>query len=126
MRQSIPRIKLLLYESFLEKIFRAENSCKKSQRFLNNPIYDFSAHPEIQSVVGIDRVVRDSLNGLISYGDVHDIQYASNSFNLVLNVESSHYYADLKKFIQEVERVLKPGGYFCWTGFAVRNEVRSF
>ena len=114
MRQSIPRIKLLLYESFLEKglIFRAEMK--------------FSAHPEIQSVVGIDRVVRDSLNGLISYGDVHDIQYASNSFNLVLNVESSHYYADLKKFIQELERVLKPGGYFCWTGFAVHNEVRSF
>uniref|UniRef100_A0A914EGF2 Methyltransferase type 11 domain-containing protein n=1 Tax=Acrobeloides nanus TaxID=290746 RepID=A0A914EGF2_9BILA len=81
-----------------------------------------SAHPEVKSVAGIDRVVRNSLNGLITYSDVHDMQCASNSFNLVLNVESSHCYADIKKFLQEVERVLKPGGYFCWADIAYSKE----
>jgi len=81
-----------------------------------------SAHPEVKSTSGIDRVVRDSQNGMITYSDVHDMQKDSNSYDLVLNVESSHFYANIKKFLQEVERVLKPGGFFCWTDIAYSKE----
>jgi len=33
----------------------------------------------------------------------------------VLNVESSHQYPNRQTFYNEVQRVLKPGGYFCYT-----------
>lgn len=36
------------------------------------------------------------------------------SVDILLNVESSHLYADMDAFLREVFRVLKPGGYFCW------------
>jgi ubiquinone/menaquinone biosynthesis C-methylase UbiE len=40
---------------------------------------------------------------------------ASASIDVVINVESSHCYADIEAFIAEVRRVLRPGGYlaFC-------------
>lgn len=40
---------------------------------------------------------------------------ASASIDVVINVESSHCYADIAGFIAEVRRVLRPGGYlaFC-------------
>ena len=31
-----------------------------------------------------------------------------------LNVESSHCYGSMEQFLREVNRVLKPGGYFLW------------
>jgi SAM-dependent methyltransferase len=39
------------------------------------------------------------------------------SFDVVLNVESSHSYPELGRFIREVERVLLPGGTFLFTDF---------
>ena len=37
------------------------------------------------------------------------------SYDIVLNVESSHCYPDLPKFLSEAKRVLRPGGFFVWT-----------
>lgn len=47
-------------------------------------------------------------------GDAHTLPFADASFDVVLNLESSHCYADMYAFISEVIRVLKPGGTFCW------------
>lgn len=66
------------------------------------------------------------MNGLIKYSDAHDLQCASTSYDMVVNVESSHFYADPKKFVQEVARVLKPGGYFCWCDIGYSKEVGLF
>ena len=38
--------------------------------------------------------------------------FESNTFDIIINVESSHCYDSMNKFINEVTRVLKPGGYF--------------
>lgn len=40
------------------------------------------------------------------------LPYADESFEGVLNVESSHCYADFDRFVAEVHRVLVPGGRF--------------
>jgi len=50
-------------------------------------------------------------------GNAQDIPFQKNSFDVVYNVESSHCYGDMSKFVSEVFRVLKSGGNFCWTDF---------
>lgn len=50
-------------------------------------------------------------------GDSMEIPFDENSFDAVMNVESSHCYSDLDKFLSEVHRVLKPSGSFLYTDF---------
>ncbi|MCW0234269.1 MAG: class I SAM-dependent methyltransferase, partial [Ferrovibrio sp.] len=38
--------------------------------------------------------------------------FPDNSFDIVVNIESSHCYADVPAFAREVSRVLAPGGWF--------------
>lgn len=38
----------------------------------------------------------------------------NNSTDVVLNVESSHCYPSMQKFLSEVNRILRPGGYFAF------------
>jgi ubiquinone/menaquinone biosynthesis C-methylase UbiE len=40
------------------------------------------------------------------------LPFMDNNFNVVINVESSHRYSDMERFLGEVYRVLRPGGYF--------------
>ncbi|MBL51818.1 MAG: SAM-dependent methyltransferase [Candidatus Marinimicrobia bacterium] len=47
-------------------------------------------------------------------GNSEEIPFDSDSFEAVLNVESSHCYGDMDIFLSEVKRVLIPGGYFLW------------
>merc|ERR1712045_162299 len=46
-----------------------------------------------------------------------ELPFEDNSFDIVIDVESSHVYSDFPRFLKEVHRVLKPGGSFCWTDF---------
>lgn len=45
-------------------------------------------------------------------GDAENLPFEDNSFDAVLNVESSHCYPNAVQFFKEVNRVLKPGGHF--------------
>jgi SAM-dependent methyltransferase len=57
------------------------------------------------------------LNGCFEFikGSAQDIPLPDNSFDIVLNVESSHCYPSFDGFLSEVKRVLKPGGLFLFT-----------
>ena len=48
-------------------------------------------------------------------GDSQDLPFEDSSFDIVLNIESSHCYPDLGRFFSEVRRVLRPGGHFSYT-----------
>lgn len=52
-------------------------------------------------------------------GDAHAMPFSSLSFDIVVNVESSHIYKQPVKFFEEVYRILKPGGKFLLTDFRV-------
>lgn len=56
-------------------------------------------------------------------GDAQQLPFADNSFDIVLNIESSHHYPSMVKFLHEVCRVLKPGGYFCIADYRERTEL---
>ncbi|HEV7936417.1 MAG TPA: methyltransferase domain-containing protein [Solirubrobacteraceae bacterium] len=45
-------------------------------------------------------------------GDAQDLPIASDSVDVIVNVESSHCYPSRARFFQEVARVLRPGGSF--------------
>lgn len=46
-------------------------------------------------------------------GDAQRLPFPDGSFDVVINVEASHCYPDFPGFVEEVARVLKPGGRFC-------------
>ena len=44
------------------------------------------------------------------HGDAEKLPFVDGSVNILVNIESSHNYPDLGRFLREVERVLSPGG----------------
>lgn len=50
--------------------------------------------------------------------DAQNLDYSDNSFDIIINVESSHCYDNLGLFYKEVKRVLKPNGIFLYTDCA--------
>lgn len=47
-------------------------------------------------------------------GDAMALPFPDAAFDVVLNVESSHCYADMARFAEEAARVLRPGGLLGW------------
>ncbi|OSC42370.1 phthiotriol/phenolphthiotriol dimycocerosates methyltransferase [Mycobacterium decipiens] len=48
-------------------------------------------------------------------GDAENLPFPDESFDAVINVESSHCYPHLSRFFAEVARVLRPGGHFLYS-----------
>ncbi|MFN2646813.1 MAG: class I SAM-dependent methyltransferase [Burkholderiales bacterium] len=56
---------------------------------------------------------RYDLDGLeFAHGDAEALPFADESFDAVINVESSHCYGSMPAFLREVRRVLRRGGDF--------------
>lgn len=49
------------------------------------------------------------------HGNAMEMPFPDDSFDVVVNVESSHCYPSTQGFFDEVARVLRPDGLFCWT-----------
>jgi ubiquinone/menaquinone biosynthesis C-methylase UbiE len=63
------------------------------------------------SPINIANCERDNAeNVTYKVSDAEDLQYESGTFDIVINVESSHCYQNFPKFVSEVQRVLKPNG----------------
>jgi ubiquinone/menaquinone biosynthesis C-methylase UbiE len=56
------------------------------------------------------------------HGDAEHLPFPDESFDAVLNVEASHTYPRLSRFLAEVSRVLRPGGHLLYADFRVRSE----
>lgn len=56
-------------------------------------------------------------------GDAEALPFPDGSFDAVLNVESSHCYGSLSRFLAEVARVLRPDGRFLWADLCPANQV---
>jgi fatty-acid O-methyltransferase len=58
---------------------------------------------------------RHNLPGLeFVCGDAENLPFADQSFDAVINIESSHCYPRFPRFLAEVARVLRPGGHFLY------------
>ena len=68
-----------------------------------------------QSAIELSRRLHKNVPNLqFIQGDAESLPFENHTFDVVINVESSHCYGNVNAFIKEVSRVLKPGGYFSW------------
>jgi ubiquinone/menaquinone biosynthesis C-methylase UbiE len=56
-------------------------------------------------------------------GDAEALRFPTGTFDVVLNIESSHCYGSMPTFLGEVIRTLRPGGYFLWADFRPRDRL---
>ena len=70
-----------------------------------------------KNAVGLCNSTHQYPNLSFCVGDSEKIPFENESFDVVLNVESSHCYGNIPLFLTEVNRVLKPGGFFLWADF---------
>ena len=67
---------------------------------------------------------RHQLPGLdFVHGDAENLPFPDQSFDAVINVEASHCYPRFPQFLEEVARVLRPGGHFLYTDVRRRPEI---
>ncbi|MDA2910829.1 class I SAM-dependent methyltransferase [Nitrospiraceae bacterium AH_259_D15_M11_P09] len=50
-------------------------------------------------------------------GDAEALQFDDQTFDVIINVEASHCYGNMAHFLEEVARILRPGGYFLFADF---------
>jgi ubiquinone/menaquinone biosynthesis C-methylase UbiE len=92
-------------------------------------------HFQPKSVVGVDITAgavdfccrHYAVEGLVfAQGDAQLLPFPDNAFDIVVNVESSGYYPDVQRFLQQVVRVLKPGGYFLYTDMRYYEDIDTW
>ncbi len=54
-------------------------------------------------------------------GDAEALTFERERFDAVINVESSHCYGSMERFLSEAARVLRPGGYLLWADLRERE-----
>ena len=65
----------------------------------------------------------DITNLSFQVGDAEAMPYENESFDVVLNVESSHCYPHMEKFLAEVCRVLRPDGHFLYCDLRLEGSL---
>ena len=70
-----------------------------------------------QSAVDLSNKIHVLPNLRFIQGSAENIPLADNTVDVILNVESCHAYGSVDKFLSEVKRVLKPGGYLLLVDF---------
>lgn len=58
-------------------------------------------------------------------GDAENLPFNGESFDAVINVESSHCYASMNRFLSEAHRVLKPGGCLLYADLRYAVELEA-
>ncbi|KTD79253.1 class I SAM-dependent methyltransferase [Legionella waltersii] len=67
------------------------------------------------------------LDNQVNYiqSDAEHLPLKNNSIDIITNLESSHNYPIIEHFFSEVERVLVPGGYFCYADVDIPVKSQS-
>lgn len=58
-------------------------------------------------------------------GDAENLPFDDESFDAVVNVESSHCYGSMDAFLAQVKRVLRPGGHFLFADFRNQEQLNA-
>lgn len=56
-------------------------------------------------------------------GEAEKLQFLPESFDAVVNIESSHCYGSIPGFLREVHRVLRPGGHFLYSDYCPVSQL---
>jgi SAM-dependent methyltransferase len=86
----------------------------------------YTAMDLAQSAVDLASKIHVLPNLKFIQGNAESIPMDSNSMDVVVNVESCHAYGSVEKFLSEVRRVLKPGGYLLLVDFRSDHSINVF
>ena len=67
----------------------------------------------------------DTATLVFEQGDAEKMPFADATFDIVVNIESSHCYGDVAAFSREVSRVLKPGGWFTFADMRPKSQLKG-
>ena len=59
-------------------------------------------------------------------GDAENLPFEQSTFDAVINVEASHCYPAFPRFLNEVARVLRPGGHFLYADFRFNDDLAGW
>lgn len=79
-----------------------------------------------RSAVALATRDRHGPNLRFVHGDAMTMPFADGSFDAVVNVESSHCYPSMERFLAEVRRVLRPGGALALADLRAHDDVAAF
>jgi ubiquinone/menaquinone biosynthesis C-methylase UbiE len=60
------------------------------------------------------------------HGDAEKLPFPDQSFDAVINLESSAAYPHFSRFLAQVARVLRPGGHFLYADLRPRNSIAKW
>ncbi|MBX7431960.1 class I SAM-dependent methyltransferase [Mycobacterium sp. Y57] len=60
------------------------------------------------------------------HGDAENLPFPDESFDAVVNVEAAHLYPHFDKFLEEVARVLRPGGSFLYADLRDQKHIAEW
>ncbi len=89
------------------------------------PAY-YTAMDLAQSAVDLASRIHILPNLKFIQGNAEEIPIPSNTMDVVVNVESCHAYGSVEKFLNQVKRVLKPGGHLLLVDFRSDNTIDKF
>ncbi|MBV8695335.1 MAG: class I SAM-dependent methyltransferase [Chloroflexi bacterium] len=58
-------------------------------------------------------------------GDAEALPFEDATFDVIVNIESSHCYGNIERFFSEVHRVLRPGGYFLFADHRHNDKIAT-
>ena len=78
------------------------------------------------SAIDLSNKIHSNISNLkFIKGDAENLPFDDNTFESVINVESSHCYGNMKSFLKEVHRVLKKGGHFSWVDLRGKDMIKD-
>lgn len=79
-----------------------------------------------QSAIGFCRRVHRLPNLRFVQGDAESLPLFDASCDIAINVEASFCYGDFQRFLREIHRVLRPGGYFLYADLRFGEELSGW
>jgi len=107
------------YNPALSRVLIKYLNPKKEERILDlgcgRGLYVREIEKYTDKVIGVDiseKAVKKAVSKKVMHGDATDLSFESDSFDKVYSLHTIEHIYDLRKFLKEVARVLKPGGIF--------------
>ncbi|MBP9690844.1 class I SAM-dependent methyltransferase [Candidatus Woesebacteria bacterium] len=129
------RYNIQLYDVLTKKINLSNKELLEVGCGRGGGIAYFAKYYKPKQIVGVD-VTKQAIsfcnnkyhiaNASFREGDAQELPFPDNSFDVVINLESSGNYDDSQKFFREVSRVLKPGGYFAYADLRKKEEFTKW
>ncbi|MCP9265559.1 hypothetical protein DINM_020888 [Dirofilaria immitis] len=123
----------------LEKLSETDNCCKANITLYEKALNLCPKYPNFNGLRllevgcgqggGIEWILKAHsfavVNGIDPIGSAEKLPFANNSFDIIINIESSHLYGNCGHFFLECSRVLCENGFLCWADLRYTHQLEA-